>query len=260
MASPQVENGYTRIANELLEALAKFRLSGNEYQVVLAIIRKTYGFGKKSDTISMGQISEVTGLKRQNVNRALKSLSSKLITGVIKTDYMGINNISINKDYSQWCNQERLQGGCNQKRLQGVIKGDYRSVIKDDSHKRKKETLTKEIRTPIPPKRGIVYTESFEDFWSVYPKKVGKDEAFKSWKKIKDKHPGAKVPMIIQAIKNQVESKHFAGQNGEDFIPNPSTWLNQGRWQDEIKREMTVMESMVRAGYINQSEIEDDNN
>jgi phage replication O-like protein O len=248
MANPQCEDGYTRIANELLEALARFRLSGNEYQVILAIIRKTYGFGKKSDTISMGQISEMTGLKRQNVNRALKLLSSKLITGVIRTDYRLINNISINKDYSQWCNQKRLHAGCNQKRLHPVIKTDDKGVIKTDSHKRKKETLTKERRTPIPPKRGIVYTESFEIFWSVYPKKVGKDAAFKAWKMIPKKHPGVKIPVIIQAIETQVESRHFSGQNGEDFIPNPSTWLNQGRWQDEVKREMTVTESMIAAG------------
>ncbi|WP_084288457.1 replication protein [Desulfovermiculus halophilus] len=58
MASPQCENGYTRLANELLEALARTRLAGQEYQAVLAIVRKTYGFGKKSDKISYGQLSK----------------------------------------------------------------------------------------------------------------------------------------------------------------------------------------------------------
>ena len=49
MASPQIEDGYTKIANELLEAISKVNLSSYEFRVIMAIIRKTYGFNKKSD-------------------------------------------------------------------------------------------------------------------------------------------------------------------------------------------------------------------
>ena len=52
MAMPQVENGYTRIANELLEALAKIRIPGEARQVFDVIMRKTYGF-RKSDPIAL---------------------------------------------------------------------------------------------------------------------------------------------------------------------------------------------------------------
>lgn len=129
-----------------MEALCRMRIPGEERQVLDAILRKTYGWNKCEDKISMGQIAEMTGLKRQNVNRAIRSLSSKMITSVIKSDYRGINTLKLNKNYEEWrvIKSDYRESRCNQKRLQPVIKTDDKGVIKNDSHKRKKETITKE--------------------------------------------------------------------------------------------------------------------
>jgi len=43
MASPQRENGYTGVANEILEALARVQMSGHEWRIVMALFRETYG-------------------------------------------------------------------------------------------------------------------------------------------------------------------------------------------------------------------------
>lgn len=69
---------------------------------------------------------------------------------------------------------------------------------------------------------------NFDIFWDAYPKKVGKALAKKSFSK-------AKVPIekILQAIESQKKSKQWISENGR-FIPNPATWLNQGRWDDEV--------------------------
>jgi phage replication O-like protein O len=53
MANPQVENGFFRIANELAMAMSRVRLTGHENQVLWVIFRKTYGFNKKTDRISI---------------------------------------------------------------------------------------------------------------------------------------------------------------------------------------------------------------
>ena len=58
------DDGYTRIANELLEAVVSNDLTARQIKVVLAVIRKTYGFGKKTDWISGEQLSNLTGLSR----------------------------------------------------------------------------------------------------------------------------------------------------------------------------------------------------
>ena len=48
MANPQKENGFTSIANEILEALARVDLPSYERRVVDVIIRKTWGFVDKN--------------------------------------------------------------------------------------------------------------------------------------------------------------------------------------------------------------------
>jgi hypothetical protein len=72
--------------------------------------------------------------------------------------------------------------------------------------------------------------ERFETFWKAYPKKVGKGAAEKSFKKYKP--DDALLSAMIKAIETQKRSDQWVKENGQ-FIPNPATWLNQKRWEDE---------------------------
>lgn len=76
-----------------------------------------------------------------------------------------------------------------------------------------------------------ISTESFDLFWTAYPKKVGKAAAFKVWQKAKANQ--GLLELILRAIEKQKRSKQWTEQNGQ-FIPNPATWLTQGRWDDEL--------------------------
>ena len=69
---------------------------------------------------------------------------------------------------------------------------------------------------------------AFEQFWQVYPKKVGKGEARKAFAK-------AKVPLktLLESVDRQKQSDQWRKDGGQ-YIPNPATWLNQGRWEDEL--------------------------
>ena len=74
-------------------------------------------------------------------------------------------------------------------------------------------------------------TRRFAEFWKSYPKKVGKKAAEKSWQKLK---PDAELfERIMQAVTAAKGSDQWNRENGR-FIPNPSTWINQGRWDDEL--------------------------
>ena len=70
--------------------------------------------------------------------------------------------------------------------------------------------------------------EAFEKFWTVYPKKVGKEAARKAFAKVK-----APVDTLISAVEAQKTSAQWTKDNGQ-YIPNPATWLNQGRWEDVL--------------------------
>lgn len=72
----------------------------------------------------------------------------------------------------------------------------------------------------------------FDEFWAAYPKKVGKKAAQASWNKIK---PDTELhDKIMTAIGKARATEQWQRENGR-FIPNPTTWLNQGRWDDEYE-------------------------
>lgn len=77
MANPQKENGYTAIANEILDRLVNMPLLGSEYRMLFCIIRKTYGYQKKVDVISLTQFERLTGLSRPTIVKTLKNLMIK---------------------------------------------------------------------------------------------------------------------------------------------------------------------------------------
>lgn len=136
---PQVEDGYTRIANELFEAVTNSQtcpVTLRQLRVVLAVIRKTYGFQKKADRISDGQLAAETGLTRQNVNQAKREL---LAMGVLLMDG---HKIGINKHHQDWNFDARpVKDNLRQPR-DSVSKPETKSVSKSGSHKRQKDINT----------------------------------------------------------------------------------------------------------------------
>ena len=95
--NPQLKKGYTKIANGLLEKFSKTSLSGSSWRVLMAIIRKIYGFNKKEDWISYKQLSEMTGMLKPNISQAISQLVS---AGVVMRTHNGNKVIiSLEKNY-----------------------------------------------------------------------------------------------------------------------------------------------------------------
>lgn len=103
MVSPQKENGYTAIANELLEALTKAKFNGTQFRIINAVIRYTYGFNRKSHQLSATFISKATGIGLRQITRELSTLADRnVITIYKKGNYVQANEIGINKHYDTW--------------------------------------------------------------------------------------------------------------------------------------------------------------
>lgn len=100
MSSPQTENGHVRIANELYDAILKFPFTKRELFLVLAVIRKTYGFSKKSDDMTMTQLENDTCLTLQHIGVTINGLADKKVL-IVKDGFYG-KNIGINKHYREW--------------------------------------------------------------------------------------------------------------------------------------------------------------
>lgn len=67
----------------------------------------------------------------------------------------------------------------------------------------------------------------FAEFWSVYPRKVGKQAAAAKFEQLAKK---LDVTVVVEGARRFAEDPNLPDPQ---FIPHPLTWLNQGRWEDE---------------------------
>ena len=102
---------------------------------------------------------------------------------------------------------------------------NIRHKTEDIEHKT--EDIEHKTEDDIPPKSPST-GDAFERFWSVYPRKIGKQSAKRAFERVK-------VPLetLVTAVERQKCSDQWTQNNGQ-FIPHPATWLNQGRWDDEL--------------------------
>lgn len=91
-----------------------------------------------------------------------------------------------------------------------------------------KDTDTDKENTPKAPKGAEC--DRFEAFWATYPRRVGKDAARRAF--AKRKVDDDLLAQMLAAVSTQSASDGWTRDGGK-FIPHPSTWLNEGRWQDE---------------------------
>lgn len=217
---PQVEDGFTRIANELLEAIYCFDFSKRQLRILLCILRKTYGFNKKQDDMTVTQLANDTGLDRASVSKSLDELV--LMQAVTKRHGRFGYVLEINKHYRQW---------------RGVTKHHDRDKTSIRVCQNVTEGVTKRHTQKTTPKDNTkdICANDFAQFWKAYPKKKSKGTAEKAWAKIKPNEQ--QVSAILAAIEQAKTSVDWQKQNGQ-FIPYPATWLNAKGWEDEGLRPL----------------------
>lgn len=128
----------------------------------------------------------------------------------------------------------------------GALQQAFRTKYADAFHLKKDKGHGRGFKAPTKPRAGTGAgtgtgtdtsnardarsADPFDRFWAAYPKKIGKDAARKAFVK---RRPGAPlVDAMIAAVHAQQASEQWKRDRGQ-YIPNPATWLNQGRWQDE---------------------------
>lgn len=96
---------------------------------------------------------------------------------------------------------------------------------------------------------GGCVSDLFLQFWSAYPRKVGKQDALRIYWKIK---PNKELQdRILQAIHEQKASEQWTKEDGR-FIPLPKTWLHRGSWDDEpVQIDMNLAAAARHTASIN---------
>ena len=217
MTSPQLEDGFVRIANELYDQMVKAEFSKRQYKILLFVMRKTYGFNKKFDTISLSQFMESTGLDRANVSRTVNELVAAKV--LLKQQHSNSQTLGVNKHYEEWSVAKTTTPQVLPKQQRSVAKTTTKVLPKQQPQKTRK-TIQK------------TNTRKFDIFYANYPKKRGRETAYKSWQKLNPDE--SLMDEIMSALERQKISIDWLKDGGK-FIPYPATWLNQKRWQDEVE-------------------------
>jgi len=110
-------------------------------------------------------------------------------------------------------------------------KGDKnvpRTKMSDEGTKMSRR-VDKNVALTIPKELDPIELEGardrFDDFWELYPRKVGKIAARKAWDRLT-----VKPEIVIDGVERMVADPNLPSL---EFLPHPSTWLNEGRWEDE---------------------------
>ena len=82
--------------------------------------------------------------------------------------------------------------------------------------------------------------DDFLIFWKAYPKRIDKTRALKAFTKAYKEIPP--LNELLEIIEKNKRSKKWSNDGGE-FIPHPTTWLNGKRWEDEVNIEIRSVSS-----------------
>lgn len=74
--------------------------------------------------------------------------------------------------------------------------------------------------------------DRFARFWAIYPRHVAKPNARKAFDKLNP--DDVLLETMIRSVEQQKQSDQWIRDNGQ-YIPHPATWINQRRWEDEVK-------------------------
>ena len=254
-SGPQVEDGYVRIANELFEAILLKLNSYRNIKIVLAIVRKTYGYNKKEDDITVSQIAEITGIHRNNVGKALRELEEMRVINPVRAGKHGMM-LGINKHHTQWSGDEvKARGpgrqatnliGDEQDNQIGCGKQSKRCTnainLIADSNQNVAHNIQPQKTTPKDNPKKIAQSAdcaasaaaAFEQFWQTFGYKKGRAKAEEAFAREYAKAKGSPdwLQTVMQAAAKEAQRRLHLIAAGQTPI-YAQGWLTQRRYEDE---------------------------
>lgn len=112
-ASPQLEDGFTQLANELLEAMAKLRCPPSVIGALIAVVRETYGYNEKTAPCPRARVASHMGVSER---RARQAVEEAIAWGLLIRDG---RKLGVQKDYTRWRKPEGRTSGYEKDKPEG---------------------------------------------------------------------------------------------------------------------------------------------
>ena len=203
----------------------KLKLKGNEL-IVYALI---YGFSQSENQKYAGSLQYLADWTNSSKHGVMKNLKSLVEKGFIQKEERMINGIKFCEYHAtelhEVCN--KVTQGMQQSYMGGMQQSYTNNIDIHNIEDNKDIYMSNDVveQMTINDQKKIWFAE----FWKEYPKKVGKADAEK---KFNSKCKSEKTFKEIMDGLNKQNQTVFSKRETK-YIPNPSTWLNQERWNDE---------------------------
>lgn len=231
---------------------------GREYKnlrsVYLALCEIEDDFGGKPIHGFTKTVSAYTGMIEDTIRPYLKALKKSGFVEVRNTRKTGVGSgnekLGSGGIVVRICNWKEVEEDRAEEIIQISLSIDRKSGSADPGGKHRfsgsyKSLTSSSNKITNPNKRGNtpkgaqarareedkIHPSQFDTFWASYPRKVGALAAKKAWEKACKMKNRPTLQEVLDAIKLQSQTEQWQDKR---FIPHPSTWLNQGRWMDEV--------------------------
>jgi len=217
MGKPQLEDGYTMVANQLLEAITRTPLGQHEYRVFFCVLRLTYGYQKKEADIPISLITRITLLPKQLVWRALHHLTQRNMLTKI-----GTRHYAVQKDYSTWVEKSSPEITFEKSSLEitKVIPTDDEKSSLEPTFRhgiKKKENYKENTLRSSPDREEFLQTQEFLRHKTGRKSEIDylrRSRSFKEWLAYLNKATN-KVGVLIEAFKTF--HKHAPDQDWQNL-------------------------------------------
>lgn len=185
--NPQVEDGYTKISNELLEQIYAAHFNSTQFGIILCVIRYTYGFHRKNAKLSNSFIAKAIGKSDRSVKRGIVELLAMNVLIPERYSSTSTKKLGINKKYNTWKFPTSDKNDTSQNCHQSSDKNDTSTSDKNDTN----------LVTDLSPKKvNIIQKKNKEKYKENLPPAIDdeddesmtEEEAKAAWEKWKEEH------------------------------------------------------------------------
>ena len=141
-----------------------------------------------------------------------------------EADLYGFCDVVTDSNGSITITNRRMSREEKSKKSNRMRQQKHRDNAKVTPDSNKKVTAPSSLASPSPKEKT---SNGFDDFWKLYPKKIEKKKCLAIWKR---RRLDIMIGDILVDIEKRINSKKWM----DGYIPNPSTYLNGDRWEDEI--------------------------
>lgn len=238
--------GFTKVPNELLEALAKAKLNGTANSIMHCVIRYTCGFHREEHDLSYGYISVFTGKNENQIGKEVRSLMERrILIEYTEPTSKQARVLGINFKFEQWC-AKKAKGA--KLHIQVGVKKHTKQCAKKCTKKESTKKTIKEKQFPV-----------FEVIWEQYPITKDKWKVTTADKKCIEELGVEKMESCLKRYITDVEKRRRSGfsdlqyKHGGNFFHSAYT-----EFLEAAKSDMPVEDSKIeRVVMTSEMQVED---